>query len=212
MLVREHRPVQIPVQSLANGPSKPFNGAETGSGARWPDPPPPRPGLVVGGREKIYQWSDDDFAPWPEQGELEPGRGVIVGMAQLLADADGLLAANRPLGVRLEAGEAVEDLAPHLDRVALVALAFPKFGDGRAYSAAALLRERYGFTGELRAVGEVLREQAWAMARVGFDSFEPADGSTPEDWTRAVGRYRHVYQRAEDTRAPVFEERADGPA
>ncbi len=157
-----------------------------------------------------YAWAEDAFAPFDPETDAEVQASAILPLAQLLAASDTLLAGNGPLGVRIEAGEGVEDLAPFLDRLALIALVFPKFADGRAYSAAALLRERYGFTGELRAVGEVLREQAWAMARVGFDSFEPADGATPEDWTRAANRYRHVYQRAEDARVPVFQERADG--
>ena len=89
----------------------------------------------------------------------------------------------------------------------MVALAFPKFRDGRAYTSARLLRERFGFKGEVRAVGDVLREQAGFMVRCGFDAFEPADGSTPEDWERAAQRFRHVYQRAADGRAPAFAER-----
>ena len=91
--------------------------------------------------------------------------------------------------------------------VAVVALAFPKFGDGRAYSYARLLRERFGFQGEVRAVGDVLREQAGFMVRCGFDAFEPADGSTVEVWERAAQRFRHVYQRSTDGRPPAFAER-----
>jgi uncharacterized protein (DUF934 family) len=113
--------------------------------------------------------------------------------------------------VRLEPDEAVEDLAGDLQRLALVALAFPKFRDGRPYSAAALLRERYGFKGEIRAVGEVLRDQADFMIRCGFDAYEPADGSTPEDWNRAEHRFRHVYQAAADDLSPAFRERAASP-
>ena len=133
-----------------------------------------------------------------------PHGPAIITLARLQTE----LSTNHPVGVRLEPGEPVEALVPHLNRLTVIALAFPKFRDGRAYSAAALLRERHGFTGEIRAVGEVLREQAWAMVRVGFDAFESADGSTPEQWTAAAVRYRHVYQRAEDGRPPVFEERA----
>ena len=101
----------------------------------------------------------------------------------------------------------MEGLAYDLPRLSLVALTFPKFRDGRAYSAAALLRERYGFTGEVRAVGDVLREQAHFMVRCGFDAFEPSDGSTPEQWARSAFRFHHVYQAAADDRAPAFLER-----
>ena len=150
-----------------------------------------------------YVEAVDAFVTVPDDQPLPDGPALI-SFARLQAEP----ATNYPTGVRLEAGESVDDLAPYLQRLAVVALVFPKFRDGRAYSAAALLRERYGFTGEIRAVGEVLREQAWAMVRVGFDAFEPADGSTAHDWATAADRYRHVYQRAEDERPPVFEERA----
>lgn len=156
-----------------------------------------------------FAWSEDEFG-WADEGEPLPDGPVLVPLARLKAEADFLTAANRLLGVRVEPDERVEDLAAYLGRLAMVALAFPKFRDGRAYSSAALLRTRLGFAGELRAVGEVLVEQAPQMIRCGFDAFEPADGSTPEDWVRKAALFRHVYQRAEDGRAPVFEERAHG--
>ena len=84
--------------------------------------------------------------------------------------------------------------------------------DGRAFTSARLLRERYGFRGEVRAVGDVLREQAGFMVRCGFDAFAPADGSTPEQWAAAANRFRHVYQRAADDREPAFVEREHGAA
>jgi uncharacterized protein (DUF934 family) len=111
--------------------------------------------------------------------------------------------------VRLESHEEVEALAYDMPQLAVVALAFPKFGDGRAYSSARLLRERFGFKGQLRAVGDVTREQAGQMVRCGFDAFEPADVSTLADWERATQRYRHVYQRSSDGRSPAFAERGE---
>ena len=110
---------------------------------------------------------------------------------------------------RAVANEALEAaaLAYDLPRIAVVALAFPGYRDGRAYTSARILRERYGFKGEVRAVGDVLREQAQFMVRCGFDAFTPADGSSPEEWAAAAGRFRHVYQRAADDRRPAFVER-----
>jgi uncharacterized protein (DUF934 family) len=90
----------------------------------------------------------------------------------------------------------------------LIALAFPKIRDGRAYSAATLLRERYAFEGEVRAVGDVLRDQALLMLRCGFDAFEPADDASVQDWSKALHRFRHVYQAAADGRRSAFLERA----
>jgi uncharacterized protein (DUF934 family) len=132
---------------------------------------------------------------------------VLLSLAQFQADGEALLAAGRKVGVRLEASEDVESLIQALPRLSVVALAFPKFRDGRAFSAARLLRERFGYTGEVRAVGEVLRELANFMIRCGFDAFEPTDGSTPEQWAATAHRYRHVYQRAADARPPAYVER-----
>jgi uncharacterized protein (DUF934 family) len=136
---------------------------------------------------------------------------VIVSFIRFQAEAGVLLTQGREVGVRVEADQSVDDLAYDLPRIAVVALVFPKFGDGRAYSYARLLRERYGFTGEIRAVGDVLREQAGFMVRCGFDAFEPADGSTPEQWAAAASRFRHVYQRAADDREPAFALRNPAP-
>jgi uncharacterized protein (DUF934 family) len=154
-----------------------------------------------------FRLSCNDWVTLGDEDDLVDGP-VIVSAARFAAEADALLAGNRPVGVRLRAEDAVEPLAYDLPRIALIALEFPKFRDGRAYTAAQLLRTRYGFTGEIRAVGEVLREQAGFMIRCGFDAFEPADGSSPEDWTRAAGGFHHVYQAAADGRAPAFVERA----
>ena len=143
----------------------------------------------------------DDEQPGPE------ARALLVSFARFQADGDAWLSEGRRVGVRLKADEPVEGLAYDLQRLALVALEFSKFRDGRAYSSAALLRERYGFKGDLRAVGEVVRDQAFQMVRCGFTSFEPADGSTAEEWAASAARFRHVYQAAQDRRAPAFRER-----
>jgi uncharacterized protein (DUF934 family) len=152
-------------------------------------------------------WVDDRFTDVADD-EAAPRGDVIVSLKRFLSEGEALQADGREVGVRIEAGEAVEDLAYDLPTIPVVALVFPKFRDGRAFSAAALLRERYGYKGEVRAVGDVLREQAMFMVRTGFDAFAPADASTPELWAAAAGRFRHVYQRAADDRAPAFEQRA----
>ena len=136
-------------------------------------------------------WAEDAFLDVAED-EPTPGQG------------EALLAAGREVGVRLAADEAVEALLPWLDRLSLVALDFPKFRDGRQFSQATLLRERYRYRGEVRAVGVVLRETGHFMVRCGFDAFVPTDGSSPEDWAGVMGRYRYVYQTAADHREPNF--------
>lgn len=149
---------------------------------------------------------EDPFTAVGDDEGLPPG-DVIISLTRFQTEGDHLLAEGRKVGVRLEPAEEVEALVYDLPRIALVAVVFPKYRDGRGYTAARLLRERYGFTHEIRAVGEVLREQAGFMVRVGIDAFEPADGSTPEQWGRATHRQRHVYQRAADLRTPAFAER-----
>jgi len=136
-----------------------------------------------------------------------PQGDVIVSLQRFQSEGRRLLDEGRKVGVRIEPNEDVEELVPDLPRLSVVALAFPKYLHGQAYSSAAILRER-GYHGEVRAVGDILREQARFMVRCGIDVFEPADGSTAADWTHVVNRFRHVYQRAADGREPAFVERA----
>ena len=149
---------------------------------------------------------EDPFTNVSDDQGLPPG-DVIISLTRFQADGDWLLSGCRKVGVRVESHEEVEALAYDLPRIAVVALVFPKYRDGRAYTGARLLRERFGYAGQVRAVGEVLREQGLFMIRCGFDAFEPADGSTAADWDHIATRFRHVYQRAADQRAPAFEER-----
>ena len=153
-----------------------------------------------------FALAEDPFTAVADDQAIPPG-DVIISLTRFQTEGESLLGEGRQVGVRLESGEEVEALAYDLPQIAVVALAFPKFGDGRAYTSARLLRERFHFKGEVRAVGDVLREQAGYMVRCGFDAFEPADGSTVEDWERATQRFRHVYQRAADGRPPAFAER-----
>ncbi|TPG43027.1 DUF934 domain-containing protein [Sphingomonas koreensis] len=105
--------------------------------------------------------------------------------------------------VRLEAGEDARALIPHLAQLALIEVSFPSFRDGRGYSAARILRES-GYTGELRAAGDVLVDQIAFMRRCGFDSFAPEAPIDPATLDAALARYDYVYQRAADDRAPVW--------
>ncbi|MGN6621533.1 MAG: DUF934 domain-containing protein [Sphingomonas sp.] len=105
--------------------------------------------------------------------------------------------------VRLEAGEDARALIPHLAQLALIEISFPTFRDGRGYSAARILREA-GYTGELRAAGDVLVDQMPFMRRCGFDSFAPDAPIDPATLEAALRRYDHVYQKAADGAVPVW--------
>lgn len=98
------------------------------------------------------------------------------------------------------------------DGVTLIAIDFAKFSDGRGLSSAALLRKRLGYVGELRAVGDVARDQLFQMARCGFDAFELRDGQDVEDSLKAFSDYGEVYQDAADGRAPIFRRRGEANA
>jgi len=153
--------------------------------------------------------AEDPFTAVADDQDIPKG-DVIISLTRFQAEGDRLLSEGRAVGVRIDPAEEVEALAYDLPRLSVVAIAFPKYRDGRGYSSARVLRQRLGFKGEIRAVGEVLREQAGFMARCGVDAFEPADGSTPDQWAHAVERHRHVYQRAADARRPAFVEREEG--
>lgn len=114
--------------------------------------------------------------------------------------------------VSLANTDPVEDLAPHVPRLRLVVLHFPKFSDGRAYSQARLLRGRLGYRGELRASGGVLRDQLPFMLRCGFDSFESEQAGFGEGLARARTLFSVVYQPTEDGRAPAWRLRLDEAA
>jgi uncharacterized protein (DUF934 family) len=105
--------------------------------------------------------------------------------------------------VRIEPGEDARELLTHLDRLSLVEVSFPVFGDGRGYSAARILREA-GYEGELRAVGDVLVDQIPAMRRCGFDSFAPQAPVDPAVLEGTLSRYPEVYQKTVDSRQPVW--------
>jgi uncharacterized protein (DUF934 family) len=127
-------------------------------------------------------WRDGTFRrdSWvrAEADAALPDGPVILAKKRWLAEREQLAHRNAPLGLLIEAGETVDDIAADLPRFALIALSFPKFRDGRAFSTARLLREKHGYQGELRAVGNVLSDLIPFMRRVGFDAFEVAHAPT----------------------------------
>ncbi|HET6379398.1 MAG TPA: DUF934 domain-containing protein [Methylocella sp.] len=120
----------------------------------------------------------DEWRPLEQGEEVPPSGKVLLTAAQWVA-LEGLAAfADAPLGLLIEPGQDLEALAPGLERLALLAVVFPKFTDGRGYSLARKLRKHYGYKGELRARGDILFDQIQLLARCGFDSFEIKDPAT----------------------------------
>ena len=142
-----------------------------------------------------------------EQGSPTPDAAILVSAARFQSEKESLLARDALLGVWLKSDESPRLIAEDLESLALVALDFPVFSDGRAYSSARLLRERYGFKGELRAIGDVLCEQLPLMLRSGFDSFEMASEKALEEFDSVVGEVSVVYQPTGDGRATAIDAR-----
>ena len=137
-----------------------------------------------------------------------PGDGaILVSAARFLEDPEALLRRGDKLGVIWPNNRNLDDLVPYLDRLAAVALVFPTFRDGRAYSQARLLRERYGYDGELRATGQVLRDQFVFMLRAGFDAFEVKKQADAEAFAETVKRYTVFYQPTGDGRVTALNRR-----
>src|ERR1700761_7178765 len=131
----------------------------------------------------------DIFVHVADDAELPEGGAVLISAARFLEDPKALLARMGELGVIWPNNRDLDDLVPYLERLAAVALVFPSFRDGRAYSQARLLRERYLYRGELRATGQVLRDQFVFMLRAGFDTFEGKKEADAEAFAQTVHRY-----------------------
>lgn len=145
---------------------------------------------------------NSDLGTSPDDVQFRFRDDEVADHAQVTVDA--FLEQSNAAAVRIEPGDDARALVPHLERLRLVEVNFPAFGDGRGYSSARILREA-GYTGELRAVGEVLVDQIGYMRRCGFDSFAPDTPIDEDDAKAAFERWPHVYQRAADARRTIAE-------
>ena len=141
---------------------------------------------------------------------VPPAGDVIVPLALWLEQRELLSSRAGRLGVWLDSHEEPAVIAGDLDRLALVAVNFPTFGDGRGYSIARLLRERHGYQGELRAIGEVVRDHLFFMAGCGFDAFLLRDDQDPEEALTAFGDFSEAYQSSVERPLPLFRRRLSG--
>ena len=142
---------------------------------------------------------DDDVAA-----TALPEGDIIVSLERWQRERDALRHRSPRLGVRLTSADRAEDVADDLDSFGVVAIEFPKLTDGRGFSTARLLRERFGYQGEIRAVGEVLRDQLYYMYRCGFDAFEIHQRHDLEDALGAFAEVSVTYQPAIDDREPLW--------
>ena len=150
---------------------------------------------------------DDPWVHVADEVAIPASGPVIVGLKRWRAERETLLKRADPVGVRLQSDHTAGDVAEDLEHLGVVTLAFPAFTDGRAYTNARRLRERHGYTGEVRAIGNVLRDQYLFMGRCGFDALEVREGETEEDFQRATGAITVFYQAAADGRETVMQRR-----
>jgi uncharacterized protein (DUF934 family) len=130
--------------------------------------------------------------------ELPGEGGLLVSLEQWQKYGSGLVDRDHPLGIKLNSDEHPENIADDLGHFELIALDFPVFRDGRAYSYARILRDQYGFAGELRAVGDILLEQLHYMHRVGFNAFQLDSKQPLKEWQTAANEFSVWYQRSGD--------------
>jgi len=159
--------------------------------------------LIKGG-----QFVDEAYANVADEAPLPDAGAFIVTLARFKKDRDAILARNAAIGVRLKSAESPELLGEDLQRFSLVALEFPHFKDGRAFSWARMMRTRLGFKGEIRGVGHFLYDQIAFMNRTGFDAFEVPEGFSLDQFTRALGEMSAVYQPSVDGRKTIRDLRA----
>ena len=146
-----------------------------------------------------WRYLGEDGATTADTKERAAGPPVIVPLAEFRSNLERWRAYSGPLGVRLSPADRVEDLAGDVQRFALIAAEFPSAGEGRGYTQGRLLRSRFKFTGELRAVGAgVKQDLLFIMSRCGFDSFELAPGQKAAEAFKALERYTVAYQPAEN--------------
>ena len=137
-----------------------------------------------------------------------PDAPTLLPLAVWLARKEEILAHQQPIGIWLESSEGPEAIADDLKHFTIIGVNFPKFADGRGYSTARLLRERFAYNGEIRALGDVLRDQLFLLRRCGFDAFAVREDKDIEAALAGLTAFSESYQTAVDQPQPLFRRRA----
>ena len=146
---------------------------------------------------------------WHYAEENADAQAIIVSLAQWQTEREALLASGKKLGVKLTPADKVDAVAADVSKLQLIALEFGGIGEGRGYSQAHILRRRCGFTGELRAVGKIQRDQLFYMARCGFDSFQLPENADINIALTAFDDYTVAYQPGIDLAGVALQKRVN---
>ena len=163
--------------------------------------------VIHGGSVKRESWTFVGVEPDASTQPLPEG-AIVVPLALWKEQRASLQERTTPVGVWLKPDDEPGELAPDLGALRFIAVHFPKFTDGRGYSTATLLRRRYGYKGELRAFGDVGRDQLFYLKRVGFDSFALPPHRDPESAIESFADFTVKYQAAIDEPVPLFRRRS----
>lgn len=140
--------------------------------------------------------------------EAPAGEAITVSLPRWQAEKEALRRSGAQLGVRLRGQDPVEAIAEDLPSLALIVVEFPAMADGRGFSIARILRDRYGYEGEIRARGYFIRDQVYFLGRVGVNAFECAECADLENLVSALTDFSVNYQAAADDRTPLYRKRA----
>lgn len=152
----------------------------------------------------------DDWTALPDEAPLPSSGRIVVSLKRWREVRDAAKTGDACIGVRIPNTEDVIALWPEISDRPLIAVEFPAFGDGRAFSQAALLRKRLGFKGEIRAVGDVMRDQIYYMDRCGIDAIVPRADQDLQVCLTAFKDFAVPYQTAADGQPPVWARRRAG--
>ncbi len=156
---------------------------------------------------KDTQIIDDQWIRVPADAEVFPAGDILVHYNDWQTHQDELNQHQGAVGVWFDGNEEIEAFAESLVSLPLIAINFPKFVDGRGFSVARLLRERYGFKGELRAVGQIIRDQLFLLHRCGFNAFQFEDNIDLDQAVKSLTDFSDSYQVAVDQPQPLFKRR-----
>jgi uncharacterized protein (DUF934 family) len=150
---------------------------------------------------------DDDWVILAKDIKAIPTEGKFILPFGYLMSHLELIKSDQSIGVWLDSDEEPESLTPYIHKLDIIAINFPKFADGRGYSYARSLREHAGYRGQLRAIGDVLKDQLFYMQRCGFNAFQIREDRDIDEALNSLNDFSNSYQAAADQKVPLFRRR-----